>query len=50
MRHARQASAVRLTAYKESRRKLNSEGLEQESGSKLLSQLFYFTLGRIARK
>lgn len=33
MRLALPASAVKLTAYKESRRKLNSGGLEWESGS-----------------
>lgn len=33
MRRALQASAARLTAYKESRRKLESGGLDWESGS-----------------
>lgn len=33
MRHALQASAARLTACKESRRKLESGGLDWESGS-----------------
>lgn len=50
MRHTLEASAVKLTTYKESRRKLNSGGLEWESGSKLCLNFFYFPLKRIARK
>lgn len=50
MRHALQASAVKLTAHKESRRKLNSGGLELESGSNLLSQLFLFPSKKNSQK
>ena len=47
MRYALQASAVKLTAYKASRRKLNSgEGIWVIASV----STFYFPLGRIARK